>query len=101
MVLTSLKIFKDIANQLKGYLETFQTKSQCFFFGDVLQSKLMTLLKFFIKSEVLDAANCSENKLVKLDVSNLANQIPNDIIRLPTATKTFLKSTILDVNKKC
>ena len=60
----------------------------------------MALMKIFIKLEVLDAANCSENKLAKLDVSNIANQIPSDTIRLPTATKALLKSTAGDVNKK-
>ena len=29
----------------------------------------------YVKSEVLDAANCSENKLVKFDVSILVNQV--------------------------
>ena len=57
-------------------------------------------MKIFIKSEIPGAANCSENKLVKLHVSNLANQITSEIIRLPTATKT-LKFTAVDVNKRC
>ena len=69
------------------------------FLTDALQSIVTSLMKIFIKLEVLDAANCSENELVKLDVSNLGNQIPSDIIRLPTATKTLLKSTVIDVNK--
>ena len=66
----------------------FKYKPVVLFLADSLQSILMMLMKIFIKSEVLDVANCSENKLVKLDVSNLANQIPIDIIRFPTATKT-------------
>ena len=57
-------------------------------------------MKIFIKLEVLDTANYSENKLGKRDVSNLANQISSDIIRLPTAIKTSLKSTAVNVNKK-
>ena len=61
----------------------------------------MSLIKFFIiKSEVLDVANCSENKLVKPDVSNLANQIPSYIIRLLTSIETLLKFTTVDVKKK-
>ena len=59
----------------------------------------MTLMKIFIKSEVLDATNCNENKLVKLDVSNIANRIPSDTIRLQSATKALLKSTAVGVNK--
>ena len=101
MVPIRLQFFKDIANQLEGYLETFQTKKPMVpFLTDALQSIVMSLMKIFINLEVLDAANCSENELVKLDVFNLGNQIPSDIIRLPTATKTLLKSTVIDVNKK-
>ena len=70
------------------------------FLVDALQSILMTQMEIFIKSEVLDATNCSENRLVKLDVSNIANQIPSDTIRLPTETKALLNSTAIDVNKK-
>ena len=101
LVLIRLQFFKYIAHQLKGYLETFQeNKSMVPFLVDALQSILMTQMEIFIKSEVLDAANCSENRLVKLDVSNIANQIPSDTIRLPTETKALLNSTAIDVNKK-
>lgn len=67
------------------------------FLADALQSVVTTLMKIFIKSEVLNAAKCGENKLVNLDVYNLANQIPSGIIRLPTAAKRFLKSTASEV----
>ena len=88
MVPIRLQFFKDIANQLEGYLETFQTKNPMVpFLTDALQSIVTSLMKSFINWEVLD-------------VSNLGNQIPSDIIRLPTATKTLLKSTVIDVNKK-
>ena len=87
MVPIRLQFFKDIANQLEGYLETFQTKNPMVpFLTDALQSIVTSLMKSFINWEVLD-------------VSNLGNQIPSDIIRLPTATKTLLKSTVIDVNK--
>ena len=67
------------------------------FLADALQSIVTTLMKIFLKSEVLNAAKCVENKLFNLDVFNLANQIPSRIIRLPTAAKRFLKSTSSEV----
>ena len=71
-------------------MKAFQTnKLVGLFLTDALQSILTTLMEIFIKLELLDAANCSENKLVKLDVSNLANEIPSGIMRLLTATETL------------
>ena len=63
-------------------------------FVDVLH----TLLKMVIKPDVLDQAN-SSLKLSKLDLSNSEN-LPCELMKLPTATKSSLRSADLSNEKK-
>ena len=80
-----LQFFKDIASLLKEYLETYQTDSPMVpFLGDVLESNLRTLMKMFVKRELLDAEN----------------RMSSELTNLPTATKNLLKSGVLHEDKK-
>ena len=65
-----LQFFQDIAAQLKGFLQKFQTnKPMVLFFESALVDLLYTMMKLVVKPEVLGEAN-SSLKLAKPDLSN-------------------------------
>ena len=64
-----------------------------------LESMFKTLMKMFVRREILDEA-VTGYKLVKIDLTNSSNIVPSELINLPTATKNLLKSNILSEDKK-
>ena len=95
-----LQFFKDIASQLKGFLQIFQTDNPMLpFLAANLESMFKTLMKMFVRREILDGV-VTGYKLVKIDLTNSSNIVPSELINLPTATKNLLKSNILSEDKK-
>ena len=94
----------NIANQLKGFLEAFQTdKSMVPFFEASLVDIFHTLMKIIVKAEVLDEIcvdNVSSFKL-KIDLVKSENLVDHEWVKLPTATKALLKSLALPFDEKC
>ena len=77
-----LQFFQDIAAQIKGFLQKFQTnKPMVPFLESALVDLLHTMMKMVVKPEVLDEAN-SSLKLAKLDLSNSENLLC-ELIKLP------------------
>ena len=63
-----LNFFQDIAAQLKGFLQKFQTNKPVVpFLESALVDLLHTIMKMVVKPKVLDEANFSL-KLAKLDL---------------------------------
>ena len=60
---------------------------------------LHTLMKMVVKLDVLDQVNYS-SKLSKLDLSNSENLLLCDLMKLPTAKKSSLRSAGLSSEKK-
>ena len=60
---------------------------------------LHTLMKTVVKPDALDQAN-SNLKLSRLDLSNSENLLPCELVKLPTATKSSLRSADLSNEKK-
>ena len=86
-----LQFFQDIAAQLKGFLQKFQTnKPMVLFFESALVDLLYTMMKLVVKPEVLGEAN-SSLKLAKPDLSNSENLLC-ELMKLPTAAKSLLRS---------
>ena len=89
-----LQFFQDIANQLHGYLEIFQTdRPMVPFLSDSLECLLRNLMKLIVKPEVMEGTTTSAAfKLAKLDLSNNENFISPKLLKLPTGTKSLLKT---------
>ena len=84
----------------QGFLQKFQTnKPMVPFLESALVDLLHTLMKMVVKSEVLDEAN-SSLKLAKLDLSNSENLLLCELMKLPTATKSLLRSAGLSNEKR-
>ena len=95
-----LQFFQDIAAQLKGFLQKFQTnKPMVPFLESALVDLLHTMMKMVAKPDVLDEAN-SSLKLAKLDLSNSENLLLCELMNLPTATKSRLRSAGLSNEKR-
>ena len=95
-----LQFFQDIAAQLKGFLQKFQAnKPMVPFLESTLVDLLHTMMKMVVKPEVLDEAN-SSLKLAKLDLSNSENLLLCELMKLPTATKSLLRSAGLSNEKR-
>ena len=99
-----LQVFIDITSQLKGFLEVFQTEKPIVPFLEAsLVDIFHTLMKMILKAEVLDEVcgdNVSSFKLVKIDLAKSENVVHHELVKLPTDTKSLLKSFALPVNKK-
>ena len=89
-----LQFFQDIANQLHGYLEIFQTdRPMVPFLSDSPECLLRNLMKMIVKPEVMGGTSTSAAfKLVKLDLSNNENLISPELLKLPTGTKGLLNT---------
>ena len=95
-----LQFFQDIAAQLKGFLQKFQTnKPMIPFLEGALVDLLHTMMKMVVKPEVLDEAN-SSLKLAKLDLSNLENLLLCELMKLSTTTKSLLRLAGLSNEKR-
>ena len=67
-----LQFFQDIAAQLKGFLQKFQTNKPMVPFLESALVDLHTMMKMVVKPKVLDEAN-SSLKVAKLDLFNSEN----------------------------
>ena len=95
-----MQFFQDVASELKGFLQLFQTNNPMVpFLEKALVDVLHTLMQMVVKPDVLDQAN-SSFKLIKLDLTNSENLLPCELMKLPTATKSLLRSTNLKNEKK-
>ena len=95
-----MQFFQDVASQLEGFLQLFQTNNPMVpFLEHDLVDVLHTLMKMTVKPDVLDQAN-SSLKLSKLDLSKSENLLSCELRKLPTATKSSLRSTDLSNEKK-
>ena len=94
-----MHFFQDVAFQLKGFLQLFQTNHPLVpFLEHRLVDVLHTLMKMVVKPDLLDQAN-SSLKLSKLDLSSSENLLC-ELMKLPTATKSSLRSADLPNEKK-
>ena len=94
-----LQYFKDIAGHLKDFLTIMQVDVPMVpFLEETLVDLITPFMKMVVKSDVLDEANTSL-KLIKIDLSKAEN-LPCELIKLPTATKDLLKSSLLKSDKK-
>ena len=95
-----MQFFQDVASQLKGFLQLFQTNNPMVpFLVHALVDVLHTLMKMVVKPDVLDQAN-SSLKLSKLDLPNSENLFLCELMKLPTATKSSLQSADLSNEKE-
>ena len=95
-----LQFFKDIAGQLKGYLEAMQTdRPMVPYLEEALSDIVSTMMRIIINPTVLAEANTSY-KLIKIDLSKTTNLNPSELIRLPTATKALVGKAELPPQKK-
>ena len=69
------------------------------FLGSALVDLLHTMMKMVVKPEILDEAN-SNLKLAKLDPSTSENLLLCELMKLPTATKSLLRSAGLSNEKR-
>ena len=84
----------------KAFLQLFQTNNPMVpFLEHGLVDVLHTLMKMVVKPDALDQAN-SNLKLSRLDLSNSENLLPCELVKLPTATKSSLRSADLSNEKK-
>ena len=94
-----LQYSKDIAGHLKDFLTIIQVDfSMVPFFEETLVNLITPFVKMVVKSDVLDEANTSL-KLIKIDLTKAKN-LPCELIKLPTATKDLLKSSLVENDKK-
>ena len=102
LVPVRLQFFVDVSSQLKGFLELFQTdKPMVPFLEDAFSDVMRTLMKMIIKSDVLDGVSEGTSyKLIKLDLSIAENLLHYELVKLPTATKSLLKTKTIPVDKK-
>ena len=70
------------------------------FLESALVDLLHTVMKMVVKPEVLDKAN-SSLKLAKLDLCNFKNLLLWELMKLPTATKSLLRSAGVSNEKRC
>ena len=96
-----LQYFKDIAGHLKNFLTIMQQVDVAMvpFLEEILVDLITSFMKMVVKSDVLDEANTSL-KLIKTDLTKAENLLPCESIKLLTATKDLLKSSLLKNNKK-
>lgn len=99
-----LQFFIDLSSQLKGFLELFQTdRPMVPFLETRLADIFKMLLKMIVKPEIFDEltkSGSSSLKLVKFDLSKSANLVHHELVKLPTATKSLLKSSTMSTDKK-
>ena len=70
------------------------------FLESALIDLLHTVMKMVVKPEGMDKAN-SNLKLAKLDLCNLENLLLCELMKLPTATKSLLRSAGVSNEKRC
>ena len=98
-----LQFFIDLSSQMKGFLELFQTdKPMVPFLQGQLADILKMLLKMVVKPDVFDelVKSGSSYQLVKFDVSDSEKLAHHELVKLPTATKSLLKSAPLQIEKR-
>ena len=102
LVPVRLQFFIDVSSQLRGFLELFQTdKPMVPFLEDALSGVMRTLMKMVVKTDVLDGVlEGTSYKLIKLDLSVAENLIHYELLKLPTATKSLLKTKAIPFDKK-
>ena len=99
----TLQFFINIASQLKGFFEAFQTDNpKVPFLEASLVDIFHTVMKVIFKAEVLDeiCCNVSTFKLIKIDLVKSENLIDRKLVKLPTATKALFKTLLIKINKK-
>ena len=95
-----LQYFKDIAGHLEDFLTIMQVDVPMMpFLEETLIDLITPFMKMVLKSDVLDEANTSL-KLIKIDLTKAENLLPCELIKLPTATKDLLKTSLLKNDKK-
>ena len=95
-----LQYFKDVAGHLKDFLTIMQVDVPMVpFLEETLVDLITPFMKMVVKNDVLDEANTSL-KLIKIDLTKAENLLPCELIKLPTATKDLLKSSVLKNDKK-
>ena len=94
-------MFIDVASLLKGFLEIFQTdKPRVPYLDSSLVDIFQSLMRIVVKPEILDELKGRSFKLIKFDLSKSEDLLHPQLIQLPTATKSLLKSSILPNEKK-
>ena len=70
------------------------------FLESALIDLLHTVMKMVVKPEGMDKVN-SNLKLAKLDLCNFKNLLLWELMKLPTATKSLLRSAGVSNEKRC
>ena len=100
LIPVKLQFFIDIAEKLRPFLKRFQTDKPVLTFIEVpVQDMLLSLMKIFVKKDLLEVAN-TKYKLATVEINLSSNLILSDLIVSPTATKSLLKHLNLQAEKK-
>ena len=77
---------------MKGYFVVFQTDNPMIpFLSDALEGMIRKIMNMYIRKEVLREAN-TVRKVIKIDVENVENRLPVDMVNPRTAMKAILLS---------
>ena len=97
-ILVIMQFAEDVASQLKVFLQLFQTNSPMVSFLEYAVADVRhTSVKMVVDPNVFE--NVFEIIQV-LDLSNSGNPLPCELIKLPTATKSSIRSADLSNEKK-
>lgn len=92
LLLAKLEFFSDVANVLHPFLVNFQTdKPMVPFLGSELTSVIKTLMRKFIKPDVLEKHSTSIDKLLHLKIDDSENHVGYKGVELGLCTEEKLK----------
>ena len=92
LMVAKFTFFNNIAAALKCYLVAFQSdKPMVPFLSNVLEGMTRKIMNLFIRKEVMIEAN-TPHKLIKIDVEEVQNRLPVDMVNPGTAVKAILRS---------
>ena len=100
LIPVKFQFFKDAVNMLPPYLQQFQVDAPMmpFVYG-VLKEFICCLMRMILRSAIVGKANTAY-ELVRIDLNDKGNQLPCELIKLPTATKSLLSSTVTSDTRK-
>ena len=100
LIPVKFQFFKDVADMLSPYLQQFQTDAPMMsFVCGALEEIIRRLMRMILRSAIVAEAN-SAYELVRIDFNDKENQPPRELIKLPTATKSLLSSTVTSDTSK-
>ena len=95
LIPVKFQFFKDVDNVLSPHLQTDAPMVP--FVCGALEEIICRLMRMILKSTIVAEANTAYG-LVNIDLNDKENQLPRELIKLPTATKFLLSSTVTSVS---